>query len=120
MAGAMTAVASLLSMTPDQLGSAVASGQSMSSLATAKGVSSTDLLGAITSGLQESVPQRASAPSSSVLHKIASNIANHAGAVSGSHHRHHGGATSSASSPRPTAADPLASVTSSSSLNVQL
>lgn len=119
LAGAMTAVAGLLSMSTDQLGAALAAGQSMSSLASAKGVSGADLMSAIKTGVQDGAPQGAAAPTDTVLNKIATNIANHTGAVTGStHHHHHGHATPAASAATATAPAPTpaaASTTSSSS-----
>ena len=121
MAAAVSAVSSLFLMSSAQLTSALASGQSMTSIATAKGVSSSDLMTAIKTGVQQGAPQGSAAPGGSVLTKIASNIAQHTGSVTGGHHRHRGGGTAAAatSAVTSTTASTTSSASSSSSLDIQ-
>ena len=85
MQGAMTGAAQLLGMTPQDLAAAVDGGQSLSGIAAAKGVSQSDLLGAITKGIQQTSAQGSIGPTGPLPDQIANRIAHHAG---GRHHHH--------------------------------
>ncbi len=70
------------------------SGQSLSSIAAAQGVSQQSLVQSISTALT----QNGSGASGSQLQQIATNIANRTPSSGGHHHHHHGGASSSSSS----------------------
>jgi ubiquinone biosynthesis protein UbiJ len=73
---ALTDTAQLLSISASQLSSDLQSGQTLSSLATSAGVSSSDLLSAVEGDLQAGAPSGASALSSSQLQQLATNLIN--------------------------------------------
>jgi hypothetical protein len=90
----MAPVAQLFGESPDQLMSELNSGQtSLSALAQQKGISQTDLVNAIKSGLQQSAPNGGANMSDSQLTNIANRIANH---KHHGHHHHHGGGAGAA------------------------
>jgi len=77
-------VAQLFGMSTSQLDQALQSGESLNDIATAKGVSQSDLINAISQGIQQSQPPGTVALSATQLTNIANRIAGH-------HHHHHGG-----------------------------
>jgi len=85
MQGAMNSAAQLFGMTPQDLATAVDGGQSLSAIAAAKGVSQSDLLSAITNGIQQTSSQGSIGPTGPLADQIANRIAHHAG---GRHHHH--------------------------------
>ncbi|HTZ45818.1 MAG TPA: hypothetical protein VMB79_18295 [Jatrophihabitans sp.] len=88
MQAALSAASQLFGMSTGQLQSSLASGQSMSAIAASKGISAQDLTSTLESAISSTAPQ-GSAPSQSMLDRIAGNIAHHTGAVgSAGHHRH--------------------------------
>jgi hypothetical protein len=90
------AVAGLLGISTSTLQSDLASGQTMASLASSKGVSSSSLISAISSVLASNAPQGGTAQSASQLAQMATNIAD--GHRGGHHHRSGGSSSSSSSS----------------------
>ena len=84
-------VAQLFGMTTSQLEQSIQSGQSLSDIATSKGVSQTDLLNTIKAGLQQNQPSGAPSLSDTQLTNLANGIA------SRHHHHHAGGAANTAS-----------------------
>ena len=84
-------VAQLFGMTTSQLEQSLQSGQSLSDIATSKGVSQADLLSAIKAGMQQGRPAGAPSLSDAQLTNLATGIANR-------HHHDHDVASSSASS----------------------
>ena len=68
--------AQLLGLTSSQLSTDLQSGTTLSQLASQKGVSSSSLISSIESDLTANAPQGASAPSSTQLTQMATNIAN--------------------------------------------
>jgi hypothetical protein len=104
----MTAVAKELGVTSSQLQTQLSSGQSLSQLASAAGISSDQLNATITSALQQS-----GLPAGTDVSALASRMANHVGG----HHHHHG----SGSSTDPTAlTDPTSSTDSTSGTSVSV
>jgi hypothetical protein len=96
MQQALAPVAQLFGESNDQLMTELSSGQtSLSALASQKGVSQTDLLNAIKSGLQQTSASNGQSVSDTQATNIANRIASH---KHGGHHHHGGGATSSATS----------------------
>jgi hypothetical protein len=88
----MSNTAQLFGISTSQLDQDLQSGDTLSSLASQDGVSSSSLISAIESDLQANAPQGAPAPSSSQLQGIATNIANGTAPVGGHRggHHHHG------------------------------
>ena len=85
----LTDTAQLLGISTSALSSDLQSGQTIKSLASSAGVSSSDLLSAVQSDLQANAPSGAPALSSSQLQQFATNLINGTG---GRHHHHaHGG-----------------------------
>jgi hypothetical protein len=78
---AMAPVADLLGLTPDQLQQQLQSGQTLGGLASAKGISHSDLVSAIQNGLQAAAPA-GKTPPAGLAEKIADGTVKH-------HHRHH-------------------------------
>ena len=76
-------VAQLFGMTTSQLEQSIQSGQSLSDIATSKGVSQPDLLNTIKAGLQQDQPSGAPSLSDTQLTNLANGVANR-------HHHHHG------------------------------
>ena len=119
MQAALGAVSQLLGMSQADLQKALASGQSMTSLAQAKGISTDTLVSTIKQAIQQSLPAGAPALSDDVLTRMADRISQHTGPVGGGHrHHHHHSADSSTASP-PTSSPPTSS-TGTSSLNITL
>jgi len=111
MQGAIDGAAQLFGMTPDALASTLSSGQSLSSLAAGKGVSQSDLVQAISTGIQQAQPQASGGPTGATLSLVAGRIANH---VHRGHHGHGGGggaAAGSLSAPTSTSNDASTSST---------
>jgi len=113
MQQALTPVAQLFGESSDQLMSELQSGHtSLSALAASKGISQTDLVNAIKSGLQQSAPNGTTL-SDTQLTNIANRIANH---KHGGHHHHGGGGggvSATSSSTDPTATTSTTSTSSS-------
>jgi hypothetical protein len=96
MQQALAPVAQLFGESTDQLMSELSSANtSLSALASQKGVSQSDLVGAITQGLQQTAAEKGQSPSDAQLTNIANRIANH---KHGGHHHHGGGSTASTTS----------------------
>jgi hypothetical protein len=96
MQQALAPVAQLFGESNDQLTSELSSGQtSLSALASQKGISQSDLLSAITQGLQQTAADKGQSLSDSQLSNIANRIANH---KHGGHHHHGGGGAAPATS----------------------
>jgi hypothetical protein len=100
MSDTLGPVAQLFGMTTDQLQQALQSGQSLSDIASSKGVSPTDLLSAIKQGIQQAQPNGAPPLSDNQLTNIANRVANH------HHHHHHGGGGSPSTVSPTTPTDP--------------
>jgi len=112
MQQALAPVAELFGESPDQLMSELQSGNtSLSALAASKGISQTDLVNTIKSGLQQSAPNNGTALSDTQLTNLADRIANRKHGVH--HHHHHGG--NAAVSATSTSTDPTATTSSSAS-----
>jgi hypothetical protein len=75
MQASVTAVAQLLKTTPAELVQQLGKGQSMSSLAAAKGVSPSSLLATVSKAVASTVPQGAQPLSGSLLDSVSSRIA---------------------------------------------
>jgi hypothetical protein len=86
MSKAMAPVADALGMSGDELRDALQGGTTLDQLASSKGVSHTDLVSAITKGLQDARP--AGAPAGVDLSKLADDIASGVKGP-GHHHGHH-------------------------------
>jgi len=115
MQAAIGAAAQLFQMSPSAVAAAVGGGQSLSSLAAAKGISSSSLLDAVKAGIAQAAPQGSTGPSGALLDRIAGRIVNHTG---GGHRHHRAGSASALTAPAPAPAAPAtatATATSSSS-----
>jgi hypothetical protein len=96
MQQALAPVAQLFGESTDQLMSELGSANtSLSALASQKGVSQSDLVGAIKQGLQQTAAEKGQSPSDAQLTNIANRIANH---KHGGHHHHGGGGGASTTS----------------------
>ena len=97
LAGALKSVSDLLGMSQDDVRTALKGGSSLSDLAQAKGISSDQLVDAISQALQS-----AGVPASTDLRAIAQKVADHKGLP---HHRHHHAHAAGAATdaPRPVA-----------------
>ncbi|MGO9877037.1 MAG: hypothetical protein ACLPVY_24940 [Acidimicrobiia bacterium] len=97
-------VAQLFGMSTSQLDQALQSGESLNDIASAKGVSQSDLIAAISQGIQQSQPPGTVALSATQLTNLANRIAGH-------HHHHHGGGGGGSSSSSTTSStNPLSAV----------
>ena len=85
MQSAIGAAAQLFGMSAQDLTAALSSGQSMASVAAAKGISSSTLLSTVKSAIQQAAPQGSTGPTGAVLERIAKRITDHTGPV---HRRH--------------------------------
>ncbi len=101
---------SVLGMSASDLATALKSGQSLSEIAQQKGVSQSDLTGAVTQALNTASQNGAQVPADAS--SMAQQIVNQKGGPSGHHHhhRHHGGSsTDGSSSGTDTSADSMLS-----------
>lgn len=83
MQGALDAAAHLFGMTSQDLKDAIGSGRSMMSIAADKGVSSDDLVNALTQAMKAARPSGANGPGDSTFERIATRIANQSGPIEG-------------------------------------
>jgi uncharacterized protein YidB (DUF937 family) len=99
----MTNTAQLLGLSTSDLSTALRSGKTLSSLASAAGVSSSDLLGSVEADITANAPEGAQPLSSDQLKQMATNVINGTGPTGGHHHHHHHGGGASAMSMSDTA-----------------
>jgi transposase-like protein len=102
---------SVLGMSTSDLATALKSGQSLSEIAQQKGVSQSDLTGAVTQALNTAAQNGATLPTDAS--SMAQQIVNQKGGPSGHHHHHGGGATDGSSSSSDSSADSMLSSISS-------
>jgi hypothetical protein len=107
MDAAVTASAQLLGMSKSDLQSSLSGGQSLSDIASAKGVSNATLVSTIQKAISQVAPSGGTPPSGDMATRIAGRIAGH--------HHHHKGAAAGASAVASSGASTASGSSSSSS-----
>jgi lambda repressor-like predicted transcriptional regulator len=102
---------SVLGMSTGDLTTALRSGQSLAQIAQQKGVSQSELTGAVTQALNTAAQNGASLPADAST--MAQRIVNHTGGASGHRHHHGGSSTDGSSSGSETSGDSMLSSISS-------